>query len=341
MHKNNATEGPAMKIDVFNHVFPPEFFEQVEGLMPDAAVKRWKSIETIYNMDARLKMLDEFDDYQQIISMSQPPIDAIAGPNESPALTRVANDGMARICREHPDRMPWFIASLPMNNTEAALAEIDRAIDELGAVGFQLFTNVNNKALDQPEFRDIFRKISERGKTIWLHPTRPATHPDYLTEDRSFYEIFWGFGWAYETSAAMARIVCSGMFDELPNLKIIAHHWGAYAPHAEGRFTPSWESRNAEMGDGKSFRDTLKKPMVEYFKDFYGDTAMFGAQAASQAGLDFFGADHSFFATDCPYDEEGGGRLIRSTIGVIEQLRCSDADRLMMFESNTKKMIGV
>tara|TARA_R110002110_G_scaffold11656_4_gene55818 strand:+ start:89 stop:1081 length:993 start_codon:yes stop_codon:yes gene_type:complete len=330
-----------MKIDVFNHVFPTEFFEQIEGLMPDAAVKRWKSIETIHNMDARLRMLDEFDDYQQIISMSQPPIDSVAGPNDSPGLTRVANDGMARICRENPDRMPWFIASLPMNNTEAALAEIDRVIDELGAVGFQLFTNVNNKALDQPEFRDIFAKIAQRGKTIWLHPTRPATHPDYLTEDRSFYEIFWGFGWAYETSAAMARIVCSGMFDEIPNLRIIAHHWGAYTPHAEGRFTPSWESRNAEMGDGKSFRDTLKKPMIDYFKDFYGDTAMFGAQAASQAGLDFFGADHSFFATDCPYDEEGGARLIRSTIDVIGNLRCSDEDRIMMFESNTRKLIGV
>ena len=52
-----------MKIDVFNHVFPPEFFEQVEGLMPAAAVKRWKSIKTIYDMDARLRMLDEFEDY--------------------------------------------------------------------------------------------------------------------------------------------------------------------------------------------------------------------------------------------------------------------------------------
>ena len=182
-----------MKIDVFNHVFPIEFFEQVDGLMPDAAVKRWKTIKTIYDMDARLRMLEEFDDYQQIISMSQPPTDAIAGPDDSPALTRVANDGMARICQQHSDRMPWFIASLPMNNTPAAIAEVDRVIDEHNAVGFQLFTNVNNKALDQPEFRDIFAKIAERGKIIWLHPTRPATHPDYLTEDRSFFEIFWGF----------------------------------------------------------------------------------------------------------------------------------------------------
>ena len=330
-----------MKIDVFNHVFPIEFFEQVDGLMPDAAVKRWKSINTIYDMDARLRMLDEFDDYQQIISMSQPPTDAIAGPNDSPALTRVANDGMARICREHPDRMPWFIASLPMNNTTAAVAEVDRVIDEHNAVGFQLFTNVNNKALDQPEFRDIFAKIAERGKIIWLHPTRPATHPDYLTEDRSFYEIFWGFGWAYETSVAMARIVCSGMFDEIPDLKIIAHHWGAYALMRRAGSRPHGKAAMRSWATSR-FRGQAQKPLVDYFKkDFYGDTAMFGAQAASQAGFDFFGADHSVFATDAPYDHEGGAYNIRSTLEVLKNLRCTDDDRQMIFEDNARRLFGI
>jgi len=97
-------------------------------------------------------------------------------------------------------------------------------IDDLGAVGFQVHSSVNDKALDQPEFRDIFAKIAERGKAVWLHPTRPASHADYLTEDQSLYEIFWGIGWAYETTAAMCRMVCSGMFDAIPNLKVISHH---------------------------------------------------------------------------------------------------------------------
>lgn len=331
-----------MKIDVFNHVFPTEFFEQAETLMPSAAVKRWKTMPELYDMDARMKVIDRFDDYRQIISMSQPPFDVIAGPDDSPGLARVANDGLARICRAYPDRMPWFIASLPMNNTAAALHEVDRVMEEHGAVGFQIYSSVDQKALDQPEFRDIFAAIAERGKAVWLHPTRPATHPDYLSEDRSLYEIFWGFGWAYETTAAMARIVCSGMFDEIPNLKIIGHHWGAYVPHAEGRFSPLWERRNANMSeDGRSFADDLEKPMIDYFKMFYGDTAMFGAQAASQAGLDFFGADHSFFATDCPYDLAGGADLIRSTIEVIENLRCGDTDRTLIYEDNTRKLLGI
>ena len=331
-----------MKIDVFNHVFPTEFFDRAETLLPKAAVQRWKAMPELYDMDARMKVLDRFDDYRQIISMSQPPFDMIASPDDSPGLARVANDGLARICREYPERMPWFIASLPMNNTAAALDEVDRVIDAHGAVGFQIYTNVNGKALDQPEFRDIFAKITERGKAIWLHPTRPATHPDYQAEDRSLYEIFWGFGWAYETSAAMARIVCSGMFDEIPDLKVIAHHWGAYVPHAEGRFTPLWERRNATMSDeGRSFADRLKKPMIDYFRMFYGDTAMFGARAASQAGLDFFGADQSFFATDCPYDLAGGADLIRSTIEVIDSLRCTAADRTLIYEGNTRRLLGL
>jgi aminocarboxymuconate-semialdehyde decarboxylase len=73
---------------------------------------------------------------------------------------------------------------------------------------------------------------------------------------------------------------------------------------------------------------------------FYGDTAMFGARAASQAGLDFFAADHSFFATDCPHDLAGGEDLIRSTIEVIEALRCADGDRQMIYEDNTRALLG-
>ena len=89
-----------MKIDVFNHVFPEEFFEAAEKLMPATAVKRWKAMDELYDMKARMKVIDKFDDYQQIISISQPPFDLITGPEQTPELARVANDGMARICRE-------------------------------------------------------------------------------------------------------------------------------------------------------------------------------------------------------------------------------------------------
>jgi aminocarboxymuconate-semialdehyde decarboxylase len=331
-----------MKLDVFNHVFPRSFIDTLEATMPKAAVARWMSIETLHDMDARLRMLDAFGDYQQIISMSQPPIDVLGGPDETPNLARIANDGMAEICRQHPARFPSFLMSPPMNNPDAAVKEIDRAITELGACGAQIHSNVNGRALDDPAFYPVFERLERLGKPVFLHPARPMSHADYEAEDESKYEIFWGLGWAYETSAAMARIVFSGLFDKLPNLKILAHHWGAYIPHAEGRI-PYWEGRSSQSDQTNygPLKDNLKRPAMEYFKMFHVDTAMFGAQAASQAGLDFFGSNMSLFASDCPFDPEGGRLLIRDTIKVLDALDCNAAAREDIYVNNARKFLDL
>ena len=332
-----------MKLDIFNHMFPVPFMERLAEIVPSGPVKRWKSIATLYDVDARLRMLEEFGDYRQILSLSQPPFDEIAGPGDSPALARLANDGLAAICAAHPDRFPSFIASLPMNNPDEAVREIDRAITELGAVGIQIHSNVSGKALDAPELFPVFARMAEIGRPAWLHPARAQSHPDYLAEDSSKYEIWWGLGWAYETSVAMARLVFSGIFDKLPALKIIAHHWGAYIPHAEGRITPHWEGRSSQSAEHAygPLEDNLKRPAIDYFKMFHADTAMFGATAASQCGLDFFGVGQSLFASDCPFDREGGRIFIRDTIAVVDSLRCSDADRKRIYLTNAQELLGI
>ncbi|NIR43043.1 MAG: amidohydrolase family protein, partial [Gemmatimonadetes bacterium] len=87
----------------------------------------------------------------------------------------------------------------------------------------QMFTNVAGRALDNPEYLPVFEQMAAYDLPIWVHPARGAEMPDYLDEDRSKYEIWWTFGWPYETSAMMARLVFSGVFDRYPNLKIITH----------------------------------------------------------------------------------------------------------------------
>ena len=82
------------------------------------------------------------------------------------------------------------------------------------------------------------------------------------------------------------------------------------------------------------------RSLLDSFKLFYGDTAMFGATAASQCGLDFFGAGHSAFATDYPFDREHGLRNLRKTIEVIEGLNCSDEDRRMMYETVPRRLLA-
>ena len=109
-----------MKLDIYNHIFPVKYFERMQEVIPNKGpIKRWLNIPVLYDVDARLRMMDSFGEYQQILSNSMPPIEFIAGPDRTPELARLANDGMAELCRRYPDRFPSFIASLPMNNMDS------------------------------------------------------------------------------------------------------------------------------------------------------------------------------------------------------------------------------
>jgi aminocarboxymuconate-semialdehyde decarboxylase len=336
-----------MRLDVYNHVFPPRFVECIDLMAPNkAALARMMSFQALHDVDARLKLLERFDDYQQVLSLSGPPIEFFAGPDASAELARVANDGMARICASHPDRFPGFIASLPMNNPDAAVREIDRAIGELGACGVQIFSNVNGRPLDAPEYFPVFARCADLDRPIWLHPDRPPSFSDYPAEKKSFYEIWFVFGWPYETTAAMARLVFSGLFDRLPDIKIIAHHMGAMIPYFEGRIGPGYDELGTRTPDEnyapllERMRRKGRRP-IDYFRMFHADTALFGAAGATRCGLDFFGVDHCVFATDFPFDPEGGTMYIRETIRVLDGLDLAPRDRAKVYEGNAKRMLNL
>ena len=329
-----------MKIDIFNHLFPQPFFDRyIEKGLPDIG-KRVKAMPTIVKLDARFKVMDEFGDYCQVISLPAPPIEALGGPNETPDIARLANDGMAELCQKHPKRFPTFVASLPMNNPEATVKEALRAVDTLGASGVQIFTNVNGKPLDGPEFEAFFDEMARREIGIWMHPTRGADMPDYKTEDRSQYEIWWTFGWPYETSVAMARMVFSKFFERRPNLKLLTHHMGAMAPYFEGRVGYGWDqlgSRTSNI-DYVSLLKSMPKRPIDYFKMFYADTALFGALAGTKCGLDFFGVDKCLFASDVPF-EPAPGLYIRETIRVIEALGLPADQKEKIYRTNAEAFL--
>lgn len=332
-----------MKLDIFNHIFPKIYFDkmlEVAGDHKDMG-KRVRDIPVLYDLDARFRVMDKFDDYAQVICLGAPALEVLAGPDLSPELARIANDGMADYVSRFPDRFPAFIASLPMNNPDAALEEIDRAVKDLKAVGIQFFTNVAGKPLDLPEFKPLFQKITEHDLPIWIHPARGADFTDYKTEDRSKYEIWFVFGWPYETSVAMARLVFGYYFDEFPNLKIITHHLGGMIPYFEGRVGTSWEQLGSRTSDEDYtvILKNLKKPHLEYFKMFYADTATFGSVPATKCGLEFFGVDHVLFASDCPFDPEKGPGYIRETIKIVDNLPISDEDRNKIYEGNARKLL--
>jgi aminocarboxymuconate-semialdehyde decarboxylase len=332
------------KIDIYNHVMPQRYLDMVKLHSKDPGiVKRMTSIRMLWDIEARVEMLKQWPEVQQVLTLSLPAPEAVGNPDLSPMLARIANDDMAAMVAKWPQRFPAFVASLPMNNVPAALEEMDRAITGLGARGIQLTTNINGRPLDDPEFLPVFEQATRKhGVPIWMHPARPATRPDYPVEEKSKYEIWQVLGWPYETSVAMARIVFSGLFEKLPDMRIVTHHCGAMIPYFSGRADTLWAQLGSRSTD-ENYEDVLsrmaKKP-IEYFKMFFADTVLGGSASALRCGLDFFGADKIVFASDCPFDPEGGPMFIREGIRSIESLQLSEEDKHKIYLANALKLLG-
>jgi uncharacterized protein len=332
-------------IDAFCHFFPQQMFElmsQTKGGTTDVG-KRMQGVRTIYDLDARFRMMDAFEDYTQILSLGLPPLEGMAGPGQSPEFARVANDGLAELCEKYPDRFSGFVGALPMDMPDAAAKEAERILINGNASGLQLHTNVNGVCLDEPRFLPIFEIAEKSNKPILLHPARKADFPDFAAEKTSRYEIWTIFGWPYETSATMARLVFSGVMTRFPKIKILTHHLGAMIPFFDERIDTGW----ATLGSRTSGEDyshvlpSLGKPLLDCFRDFYGDTALCGGRIGTVCGIEFFGVDHVLYASDAPFGPEGGAGYIRSTMQVVASLDLSAADKEKISYRNAASFFGV
>jgi predicted TIM-barrel fold metal-dependent hydrolase len=333
-----------MKIDIFNHIFPKVYFDKMVKVAPKGKDmhKRVREVPSIVDLDDRFRRMDEFgQDYKQVICLGSPPIEVFGPPPVSTDMARLANDGMAELVGKYRDRFPGFIASLPMNDPEGLLKEARRVVKELGAVGVQIFTNVLGSPLDKPGTMPLFDLMAELDRPVWLHPARGADFPDYKSETKSHYEIWWTLGWPYETSVAMAHLVFAGVFDRLPDLKIITHHLGGMIPYFEGRVGPGWDQLGARTSDVDYtlLLKQLKKRPIDYFHMFYADTAVFGSEAATLCGLKFFGTEKVLFASDSPFDPEKGSAYIRWTIDIIDKLPIGEEERYAIYEGNARRLL--
>ncbi len=330
----------SMIVDIYCHIFPERFFQEMTKVTPmlENLGKRMRSITKLFDLDLRFKEMDRFGEYRQIISLPNPAIEDIASPEVGLKLARIANDSMAELCQKYPKRFPAFAAALCLTDVKGSVAEARRAIKELGARGVQIFTHIAGRPLDDPEFDPIFATMAELDLPIWLHPARTAAMTDYPAEKKSRFELWWCFGWPYDTSVAMVRMVFCGLLDRYPKLKIITHHLGGMIPYYDGRVGPGLQVLGARTTDESYSKilPSLKRPHMDYLHDFYGDTAMFGGSAAAtRCGLEFFGADRVVFATDTPFGP------IAPTIKTVQQLALPPAEQHKLFCGNAEKLLNM
>jgi len=326
-------------VDIYCHIFPDRFFQEMNRMAPRLGNigARLRGVRKLFDLEERFREMDAFGDYREIVSLPNPPIEDLVTGEQGLALARIGNDAMAELCARHPQRFPTFVAAVSMTDVEGSVREARRAIGELGAGGIQIFTNIAGCPLDDPAFAPIFATMAELDRPIWLHPARTAAMTDYAAEPRSRFEMWWCFGWPYDTSVAMVRLVLSGLLDRHPGLKIITHHLGGMIPYYDGRVGPGLDVLGSRTLDEDYSRvlSSLKRPHLDYLRDFYGDTALFGGGVhAVRCGLEFFGADHVVFATDTPLGP------IAPTIEAIRALEIGESDRRKIFCGNAERLIG-
>ena len=344
-------------IDMFTHIFPAKCFGALVKHAPYLAdtVEGIKRNKGLHDLDTRFRMMDGYGDYRQVVMLPNPPLEEMTTPETGAIIAKVANDAMAELVAAHPDRFAGFAAALPIHDMDAAMRELDRAIRELGAVGAQIYTNIDGRALDEPAFAPFFDAMARYDLPIWIHPARAAGFPDYQTERRSRYLIWFCFGWPYETSAAMTRLVFSGLFDRHPGIKIITHHMGAMIPFLESRISDGyagwkygWErsspltcyddpwalAERTEHELAGQIMSSLKRPLIEYFKMFYADTALNGGHIGVRCGFDFFGLRNVVFSTDAPFT------TIPGTMDAVRSLGLP-ADQLdMVCRGNAERLLN-
>jgi predicted TIM-barrel fold metal-dependent hydrolase len=269
--------------------------------------------------------MDELGEMLQVSTLGQPPIEDIADPAKAADLAKIANDGMAELIAKYPDRFAGCTAALPLNNPDAALKELDRAINDLNLTGLQLFTSVNGKGLDSPELIPIYEMMARFDRPIWIHPVSNAGHPYYPADKDHSNDFHNTIGWPHATSMAMMRISTAGILERFPNLRIITHHSGGTIPYLTNR-----------IGGGPDRYKNLSRPITESLRLFYYDTAVQGNTPNLMCANAFCGTNHQLFATDFPMADYA---MVQRVIRSIEEMDIIEADKRKIFVDNAMRIL--
>ena len=323
-------------IDFHNHVYPPEYIEAIQA-GPSAYEVTFDSDNNPvlhspgdYNilvpshrlMDVRKTALEEAGVDKQIISFTAPGT-LIETPGRSVELSRMVNDIFANIQNEHGDHFV-ALATLPLNDPDASVVELERAISELGLKGVTLFSNANGIALSDRLFWPLYEKAHELEVVFFIHPTYPVG-----VEAMTDYMLMPLVGFPADTTLAAASLVFSGVVERFPDIKWVLSHLGGAVPYLAERLDRGYEAF-------EQCRENINKPPSEYLKHFYYDTVNFDVKAL-QFATDFAGTEHLVAGSDYPHQIGSLGKMLAS----ISQLNTTADEKAGILGENAARLLGL
>jgi len=319
--------GSIRKFDLHTHYYPPIYFEKIRELPSEFAFDKSPSGQTIItyrgarffgvtppmtDVARRLEDMDRVGIDVEVVSLSTPNV-FFADSKQQPEIARIVNDAYAELIARHPTRFKAF-ASIPMDNADAALREVHRAIDELKMNGVILLSNIGGKALTAPEYRAFFVEANRMKLCILLHPMLPAN-----TDPFREYVLGPLVGFMFDTTLAVARMCFDGMLRELPDIRWIAAHLGGAVPYLIERLDNGWR-------DFPECRAKIDELPSTYLKRLYYDTVNFNTHMLMMV-RDMIGANHMVMGSDYPHLLGSIDRAVSS----IESLDLADEEKQQIF----------
>lgn len=280
------------------------------------------------DVEVRLKLMDKHGVDVQALSQTTPILLGF-GTAEANELCRLSNDDNYALCKAHPKRFV-NIAIINLLDMKGALKELDRNINELDCRGVTISTNQNGKGLDSPEYYPFWEKIARHDLPVLMHPTHWESYP--LVDMEKGWRMMHIFGWPFDTTQAVWRLIFGGVLDRYPTLKIVTHHLGAMLPYF---------SRRIENNVNRFLKDKIKRPLSEYWKAIYGDTALDGSVASYPCGYAFFGPDRMLYGTDYPFGPEAGEDYIRENLNGLKAMNIPEAHKKKIFGESAKKLLKI
>ncbi|WP_067723188.1 amidohydrolase family protein [Nocardia yamanashiensis] len=309
-----------MIVDVHAHYWTDDYLDLLVELgHTDTDTQRGMGAGGGTELDDRLALMDRTGVDIQVLSAA-PQLPYGADRAKAVAAARFVNDQYARLVALYPERFLAFAAT-PMPHVEESIAEMGRALDELGMAGVVMNTTVLNRALVEPEFTPIFEELNRRAAVLYLHPAGNSACSPLIRD----YQMTWMAGAPIEDTISVLQLILRGIPLRYPDIRIINSHLGGALPmllqRADNQYR--WESPQSP-----ELPSTVARLM-------WYDTVGHGHLPALRAALDSFGADRLLLGTDFPYEN---GKIFARAVSYLSDPTIPPAAAQAMLEGNAAQL---
>jgi len=324
----------ALIIDFHNHFYPEAYIEELKRGKGYASVTRDGQGRLLihytgdYNivvgphidLEDRLRAMDRCGVDMQVLTLTTPGVERET-PERGMRLAELANDGFRGIIEKYPDHFT-ALATLPLQDPEAAVAELERAVMECGLRGAMLMSNVDGAPLDSERFLPVFEKAVKLDVPLYIHPTSPINH--IAMDDYRLVPIL-GFG--VDTTLAVLRLVFSGVMKRLPRLKLAASHLGGVFPYLRGRIEVGFNAY-------PECKIRISEPPSRYLKRVWMDSICYDGDVFMSAYA-FSGAEKIMLGSDFPHQIGD----LEHAVERIMSLDIGDGEKEKILGGNAAKLL--